>query len=56
MLSEKDIQERIRALDRRIYAELDTGTNDPVQQWAALKTLHARRDELQEVLKGVSRT
>ncbi len=33
--------ERIDELQRTIDEELDTPTDDPVRQWAALKTTHA---------------
>ncbi len=51
MRSEDEIKERIKDLTKVIDEELDTGTNDPVRQWAALKTTHAARRTLEWVLK-----
>lgn len=51
MRTEEELRERMNKFDEQIDAELDTGTNDPVQQWAALKSLHAMKVSLEWVLE-----
>ena len=46
----EDIQEKIDQLERSIDKELDTGTNDPVQQWSVCKGYHAMIVALEWVL------
>ncbi len=51
MRSEDELRARLMKLAEQIDTELDTGTNDPVQQWAALKTLHSMKVALEWVLE-----
>ncbi len=51
-MSLKDkVQDRIAEHEQQIFQELATGTNDPIQQWAALKVTYARILELDWIMQ-----
>ncbi len=51
MRTEEEIRARLMKFTEQVDSELDNGTDNPVQQWAALKTYHAMQIALEWVLE-----
>lgn len=51
MRTEEEVRKRLAKFKDQIDSELDTGTNDPIHQWAALKSFHAMQVALEWVLE-----